>query len=284
VAVNERPLARFLAPARLLVIPPPAGRYQPRQECWLPWAPSLFSVDEIRAILAFLRAGGRLLAFAYRFGDSFTRTNLRDLFSPLGCFLHDDAVVDVTTLRATPALQTHFDTAADLLPGAWFRRGVRHLRCRPMATFTLWPGAPAQPLVLSPGGRCLVFDRTQRRISFASRPLAVVGTLGAGRFALFGGPHLVETGPFGLLPEADNRRFLEQVLRWLLRRDLAPLPALAAAPSPPTPWGPLPGAGESEAFSVVEGRGEGAATVASVERLLRKTGVLKALRRARWLP
>lgn len=284
VAMNERPLARALAQGRLLVIPPPTGRYHARKECWAPCPSALFTAEEIAALLAFLRAGGRLLAFAYRFGDSFTCANLHHLFGPLGCLLHDDAVIDLTALRATPSLQTHFDTPAELLPIPWFRRGVDQLRWRASATFTLVPGATAQPLVLSPGGRCIAFDRTQRRISFASRPVAVAGTLAQGRFALFGGPHLFETGTYGLLHETANRPFLDHLLHWLLKPDLSPL----EAPHPdddPTGSGLWPGlAGEREPLSRVEGGGSGESTVASVERVLRKTGLLKALGRAQWMP
>ena len=284
VAMNERPLAKFLAQARLLVLPPPTGWYHARKECWVTHAPSLFTAEEIQALLGFLRNGGRLLAFAYRFGDSFTCTNLHDLFGPLGCLVHDDAVIDLTALRATPSLQTHFDTPADLLPMGWFRRGVEQVRWRASATFTLVPGATAQPLVLSPGGRCIAFDRTQRRISFASRPIAVAGTLARGRFVLCGGPHIFETGTYGLLNEADNRQFLDRILHWLLKKDLFPLEALPETPSLPRPW-LLPGlVGDSEAFSLVEGHGSGEETVASVERVLRKTGVLKALSHAQWMP
>lgn len=284
VAVNKAPLVHRLDTAQLLILPPPTGRYDGRKECWLPNAASLFSAEEMHAILAFVRAGGRLLAFAYRFGDSFTRTNLRDLFNPLGCLLHDDAVVDVTSLRTIPALQSQFSVTAELLPMAWFRRGVQQLRCRPMSTFTIWPGATAQPILLSPGGCCLTFDRTQRRISFASRPMGVAGVLGQGRFVLLGGPHLFETGTYGLLNEADNHRFLDQILRWLLRRELAPLEGLDEKSPAMRPWlhagvGDVP-----ESFSQVDGRGRGEATVVAVERMLSKTGVLKALSRARWMP
>ena len=284
VALNERPLAKALAQARLLVIPPPTGWYNARKECWVPHAPSLFTPEEIQALLSFVRDGGRLLAFAYRFGDSFTGTNLRDLFGPLGCLLHDDAVIDITALRATPSLQTHFDTSADLLPIPWFRRGVNQLRWRASATFTLVPGATAQPLVLSPGGRCISFDRTQRRISFVSRPVAVAGTLAKGRFVLCGGPHLFETGTYGLLNEADNRQFIDHILRWLLKKDVFPLEASPETPAPARPW-LVPGlVGDSEAFTFVEGHGSGEETVASVERVLRKTGLLKALNHAQWMP
>ena len=284
VSMNERPLAKVLAQARLLIIPPPTGHYHARKECWAPHPPSLFTAEEIQTLLAFLRDGGRLLAFAYRFGDSFTCANLRDLCGPLGCLLHDDAVIDVTALRATPSLQTPFATPADLLPLPWFRRGVDQLRWRATATFTIVPGATAQPIALSPGGRCIAFDRTQRRISFASRPLAVAGTLAQGRFVLFGGPHIFETGTYGLLHEADNRQFLDRILHWLLQDDLFPLEAFPEMPPPPRPW-LVPGwVGDSEAFSLVEARGRGEETVASVERVLRKTGVLKALSHAQWMP
>ena len=202
----------------------------------------------------------------------------------MGCLLHDDAVIDITSLRATPSLQAHFDIAADLLPLPWFRRGVDQLRWRATATFTIVPGAAAQPIALSPGGRCIAFDRTQRRINFASRPIAVAGTLAQGRFALFGGPHLFETGTYGLLNEAGNRQFLDRILHWLLQNDLFPLEALPETPASPRPW-LVPGlVGDSEAFTLVEGHGQGEETVASVERVLRKTGVLKALSHAQWMP
>ncbi len=72
-------LAPLLRAARLLVIPPPVGRYEARRERWRRQPHSLFNSDEVRELLGFLHGGGRLLAFAYRFGDSFTQTNLGDL-------------------------------------------------------------------------------------------------------------------------------------------------------------------------------------------------------------
>ena len=138
------------------------------------------------------------------------------------------------------------------------------------------PGFPMQPLVFSTGGNCLSFDRTLRRIRFDSLALAVAGTRGAGRFALFGGPHLFESSPLGLLAEADNARFLCHVLRWLQT------PAAETSRTPHdlsssvlTPC--------VERFSRIEGHGDGERTIASVERVLRKAGVLKALSRARWM-
>ena len=283
-ATNERPLSRFLAESQLLVIPPPTGRYQPHRQCWVSEPPGLFTAGEIQDILDFLRAGGRLLAFAYRFGDSFTGTNLRDLFGPLGCLLHDDTVIDVTTLRTTPALQTCFETPADLLPLAWFRPGVQAVRWRSMATFTILRGATAQPIALSPGGRCIAFDRTHHHLRFDSRPIAVAGLYHTGRFALWGGPHVFETGPFGLLGEADNARLLENVLQWLLEDDPPDLQPLRLTLAQPLCW---QGSGLADVgweFGNMDCHGSGQQAIAAVERLLRKTGVLKALARPQWQP
>jgi hypothetical protein len=281
---NDKPLSKFLPRAKLLVVPPPTGHYHPRQQRWEAQRASLFTAEEIQDILGFLGDGGRLLAFAYRFGDSFTRANLRDLFGPLGCIVNNDAVIDITTLRTTHPLQTCFDTPSNLLPLAWFRPGVERVRWRPMATFLILPGTTAQPLAFSPGGRCIAFDRTQRRISFESLPIAVAGLHQQGRFVLFGGPHPFETGPFGLLADADNARFLLNILQWLLERDPVGLEPLRLTMAQPMKWR-IPGlADQGKAFSHLEGNGNGQATVVSVERLLRKTGVLKALSLAKWMP
>ncbi len=266
-------LQAHLKRARLLVLPPPTGRYDPRHERWQEQRSALLTGQEVRAILSFVRDGGRLLAFAYRFGDSFTQTNLGDLFSSLGCRLNDDAVIDVRALRQTHPLQMHFDTPAECLPLNWSRIGVTHVCWRPSATFTLAPGATAWPLALSTGGRCLSFDRTLRRICFESLPLAIAGHHGAGCFALFGGPHVFESSPLGLLAQGDNTRFLENILRWLLEDD--------SDEAPPEPIELVQGPAE---LTCVNGRGEGERTVASVERVLRRTGVLKALSQVKWQP
>jgi hypothetical protein len=270
-------LAPQLAPVRLLVIPPPTGRYDARKERWRAEPTSRLTDEEIRAVLDFVHHGGRLLAFSYRFGDSFTQTNLRDLFQPLGCQLNDDAVIDATALRRTHPLQLHFDTPGDSLPLHWARNGVTTVRWRPAATFSLLPGATAWPLVLSPGGSCLSFNRTLRRISFVSLPLALAGRHGRGRFALFGGSHLFETSPLGLLAGADNTRFLQNTLHWLLGDS----PAETVADPKAISWC---GSENTEALTRIDGQGDGERTIASVERVLRKTGVLKALNRAKWLP
>jgi hypothetical protein len=165
----RQPLADLLPKARLLIVPPPTGHYLPEQECWSPEPAANFSAREIRRVLRFVHRGGRLLAFSYRFGDSFTHTNLRDLLSPLGCFLNHDAVLDLTRLRATHPLQAHFETPVELLPLPWSQVQVRTVRWRACATFRIVRGARVLPLALSPGGRCIAFDRTQRQISFASQ-------------------------------------------------------------------------------------------------------------------
>ena len=272
---GAQPLAKYLTRARLLVVPPPTGYYSARKECWMPLASSLFEAQEIADLLGFLREGGRLFLSAYRFGDSFTNTNLRELISPLGCLLNDDVVIDLHTLRASHPLEAHFDSPRSCLPLAWAFEGVATVRWRVMATFTILPGTSAWPLALSPGGSCISFNRAHRRISFASLPIAVAGLYGKGRFVLIGGPHAFESGTFGLLRMADNARFLHNVLRWLLDDDPVPAQVSPVASIPPE---------KVPDFCRVENRGPGQTTVAYVERQLRSNGVLKALSQANWLP
>jgi hypothetical protein len=92
---------------------------------------------------------------------------------------------------------------------------------------------------------------------------------------LFGGPHVFETSPLGLLANQDNARFLENTLHWLLSDNLdEPVDRFQSNRSP----------SECERLTRVECQGEGERTITSVERLLRRTGVLKALGRAKWMP
>src|ERR1019366_7390275 len=105
---GQKPSATQLSDARLLVIPPPTGRYIAAKERWQPQPECLFSAETVRDILRFVRDGGRLLVFAYRFGDSFTQSNLRELVSPLGCLLNDDAVIDLQALRNINPLEAFF--------------------------------------------------------------------------------------------------------------------------------------------------------------------------------
>lgn len=276
-AFREGSLDLQLANTRLLVIPPPTGHYDIRHERWLTDRSALFTSQEVRTILSFLQNGGRLLAFAYRFGDSFTKSNLQDLFGPLGCQLNDDAVIDASALGRTHPLEMHFDTPAQSLPLSWSRAGVTSVRWRPSATFNVLPGATVCPLVLSTGGRCLSFDCKLRRICFQPLPIAVAGRHGLGRFAFFGGPHAFETSPLGLLAHAGNARFLRNVLDWLLsdqpQHSLLPKQSAQSIPNIDT-----------AELTCVEAWGDGERTIASVEKVLRKTGILKALNRAKWMP
>jgi hypothetical protein len=277
---GQRPSSCQLSDARLLVIPPPTGFYNAAKECWTLQPQFLFTNENVRDILNFLQAGGRLLAFAYRFGDWFTRSNLREVVSPLGCLLNDDAVIDLQALRTTNPLEGFFDTPRSLLPLAWSVEGVSVVRWRTMATFTILPGAKVRPLALSAGGACISFNRTLRRISFASLPIAVAGLHGHGRFALFGGPHAFENGKFGLLASHDNARFLQNVARWLL--DDKP-PDLTPEPTSHHSDGTF---FFSNGLDVIRNEDDSGSqhTIAYVERLLRRTGVLKALARPEWMP
>ncbi len=272
---NQQPLSKSLHQIRLLVIPTPTGRYDTRRERWVAQKRFLFSPAEITDIFQFLESGGRLLAFAYRFGDSFTGSNLRALFQPLGCDLNDDAVIDAAILRTTHPLRLQFQILPDSLPLHWSRRNVSAVEWRPAATFTILPELPVWPLALSAGGRCLGFNRTLRQIRFGSLPLAVAGRKGAGRFALFGGPHLVESGLFGLLNNPGNSQFIQNVVQWLLSDE---------PDRPGPPHSPHVLATDDQEFMCVESRGQGENAISSIERVLRKTGVLKALARARWNP
>jgi hypothetical protein len=280
VATGQGLSSGQLSDARLLVIPPSTGAYDAAKESWTPLPESLFTDDNVRDILNFVQAGGRMLAFAYRFGDWFTRSNLRELIGPLGCLLNDDAVIDLQVLRSKNPLEAFFDTPRSLLPLAWSVESVATVRWRTMATFTILPGAKVRPLALSEGGACISFNRSLRRITFASLPIAVVGLHGRGRFALFGGPHAFENGKFGLLASHDNARFLQNVVRWLL--DDKP-PDLTAEPAAHHSEGTFFFSNGLDAIRNDEDFGN-QHTLAYVERLLRRTGVLKALARPDWMP
>ena len=277
---NHKPMD--LSRARLLVIPPPTGKYDPDGECWRQNPASLLTPDEICRILEYLRQGGRLLAFAYRFGDSFTQTNMGQLFAPLGCLLNDDAIIDLKRVRTTHPLQSLFTTEHDLIPLAWAASGIDNVTWRHMATFTVIPGADAQALVYSPGGNCVSYNRTLREISLYSLPIAVAGRYGRGRYVLFGGPHAFETGTFGLLHHARNTRFLENIFRWLLSE--APLYEGGAMGDIKAEQERLKRSADQNwhDFCQVRGDGHGEAIVAVVERLLQETGTLKALDKARF--
>jgi len=280
---NGQAINEALSGISLLIVPPPTGTYDEKHERWCRHSSGLFQPDEIATILRFLQQGGSLLLFAYRFGDSFTQTNLCHLTGPLGCLVNDDAVIDLERIRKENVLQSQFIIPRESIMDTWASQ-VQTISCRAMATFTILPGAAVQPLVFSPGGRCITFNRTLRQISFQSLPIAVSGTYGKGRFVLFGGPHAFETGIFGLLSEADNVTLLQNILRWLL---------LETPPTSKKSRSRSRCAAEEKnltktidenwrEFCRVEGRGDGEQLVNFVERLLRQSGILKALNCASW--
>lgn len=284
LSVQPRTLHAQLPGTRLLVLPPPTGLYDAALECWKYLPGTHFTPEEVKSVLAFLREGGRMLAFGYRFGDPFTRANLNDLFCPLGCQLNNDVVIDLTRLREVHPLQFEFETGPEAWPVPGTFDGVRTVHWRSLATLTILPGATLRPLALSPGGKCITFDRGRRRISFQSSPVAVTGHYGQGRVVLVGGPHVFEVGPLGLLDRAENRRFLKNVLSWLLACDgqesepelgYASLDASLLATRSAEQWRDI---------CQVRGNGPGESTVALVERVLHESGVLSALARPAWLP
>ncbi len=103
---------------------------------------------------------------------------------------------------------------------------------------------------------------------------------GKGRFALFGGPHVFETGDFGLLSNQDNRLFLKNVLRWLLAD--GPL-NLQVEPSAHPVLNTSFFEHGLEIISELNQQND-LQSVAYVEKLLRRTGVLNALDRPQWVP
>jgi hypothetical protein len=137
-----------------------------------------------------------------------------------------------------------------------------------------------QPLALSAGGCCISFNRSLRRISFSSLPIAVAGTQGRGRFVLCGGPHAFETGAYGLLGSHDNARFLQNIVRWLTDEGD---PGLTLQPSTHHSLGTFFFNDRLEIEHGVEAQKD-QQTIAYVERVLRRTGILKALNRPKWVP
>lgn len=279
VSAARKPLEVTFPETRLLVIPPPTGIYEKREERWCRHPASLFTAPELCSLIDFVHDGGSLLAFAYRFGDAFTQTNLGLLAPAFGCLLNDDAILDLSQLKAPHPLATHFDTTVDDLPAVWAVAGIRTLRWRCMATFSILPGARAWPLVLSPVLGSVSYHARLRQISYQSLPLGVAGSLGNGRFAFFGGPHAFESSPLGLLDRADNARFLRHVLAWLLaeakpdRRNSPPPTFGNPRDSDDWLWRPFrPGeAGRPDEVSV-----------AFVEELLHEGETLKALPIEKW--
>ena len=208
--------AEHLKNSQILVIPPPTGQFNHKFSRWDRLESSLFSEEEIQRILQFIHGGGHLLAFSYRFGDSFTQTNMRELIGPLGCLLHESAVINLDSfLSEKHPLMVPFETNKECLPIL----GQGHVPCpvhwRSMTTLSILPGATASPLAVSPP-RCVGFYQSSYRLIHDRQPIGVGGIYGNGRFAIFGGPHAFETGGYGLLPYNGNRKFVERVIHWLV--------------------------------------------------------------------
>lgn len=267
-------LAHQLDNASILVVPPATGTYNAHRQVWRRTPGNLFRADEIAAVLRFIHRGGRLLALAYRFGDSFTTSNTAHLFAALGCLLNEDAVLDLETIRATNVLNSEFEIRADCIPLAWASKSVSSIRWRCMASLTILPGNNTKAIALSPGGRCIAFDRSHREVTFRSVPIAVAGVLGAGRFVLVGGPHVFELGAFGLLSQPGNQIFLQNVLDWLTGDE--PLDAGQDRSELEVSGGAI------EDLCLVGRGGNDQPTIAFVERLFKKNGTMSALGKGRW--
>lgn len=276
-SVPEPPLLPLHGKVRLLVLPPATGQFDLDAEVWTPRPNTLYSAEEIDDILGYVSRGGSLLAFGYRFGDSFTHANLGQITAALGCPLNDDAIVDLAKVRRPYPLESMLDTGRDGILLSWAAKGVGALRWRCQATFSILPGATAWPLVVSQGGRCLTYHRGLREVCFQSSPMAVVGRFGRGRFGLFGGPHAFEDSEVGLLREADNARFLANVLEWLLqprsaRADFEPeqnTRSLSQWESAIRSWRPI-----CRATLKVERQG-----IEAIEKILHETRIFRALSR-----
>ena len=274
-------LVDCLSGARVLVMPPPTGIYDPNEERWMAAQQCHLTPTEVAAVVQFLDDGGSLLAFGYRFGDSFTACNLNLLFGALGCRINDDAVIDLARLRVDHPLLFHFECAEPCLSSDRLADEVTRVLWRSVATFTIGPTCSAQPIAVSPGGRCISYDRMRRCISCQALPIAVAGTRGRGRFALFGGPHQFETGPYGLLTAADNSCFLGNLIDWLLDGGENPESSQASLAVPSFH---APASEQYRSLLEVHPVGVGAHTVGFLEQLLHESGVLKALARPLWMP
>jgi hypothetical protein len=213
-----------------VVIPPPTGKFiidDLMGGHWEPTESSRFTALEIEAILTFLSQGGWLFAFTYRFGDSFTKSNLGQLFAALGIILNDDAVMDLDALnRAQPGsglTNLRHELSGEAVSRPWRTHRIRRLALRPTATFGLLKSSRATTVIMSPTTSVRYgfhFEKTY----FDSAPICVAGHHGEGRYVLFGGPHQFESTNFGLLREADNCDFLNILIDWLIEPK-TPFPA-----------------------------------------------------------
>ena len=91
-------------------------------------------------------------------------------------------------------------------------------------------------------------------------------------------------GAFGLFTSADNAQFLINILHWLLSTEQTAIFQNDRIEGIKVEC-PISGfADYGPEWSRVESKGIGQHTIAAVERFLRRTGTLKALSRARWMP
>ena len=213
---RDRLVSAYLTEVQMLVIPSPTGHFNDSTQQWERDESSLFTPPEIGDILSFLESGGGLVAFTYRFGDSFTKTNLRELTAALGCILNDDVIVDLELLRNTRPFHTSFQTPADCIVQDWARNGVSSVVWRPVSSFTMIVRSPAQPVVLSPKN-CVSVSLDGHRISHESVPICVAGKYGKGAYMLFGGPQAFESSVKGFLDLPGNIKFMSNTLNWLIK-------------------------------------------------------------------
>lgn len=204
----------------LLIIPPPAGQFNRQTSEWEPLQSSLFTESDIEKILGFVNGGGRLLAFSYRFGDSFAKTNLREVFLPMGCFLQDTAAIHLDSfVNDMHPLAVPFETTREHLP---ILKDEQHfpdsVQLRAMATLSNLPGMRVFPITTTPP-RCIVFEPHSFKISHKPQSLGSGGYYSNGRFAIFGGPHAFETGGYGLLNSGSNRLFARMILEWIVSNE-----------------------------------------------------------------
>ena len=204
----------------LLVIPSPAGRFNRQYSRWEPSKDTRFKEPDIESILDYVRNGGRLIAFSYRFGDSFAKTNLKDVFLPMGCLINDTAALNLDSfVNDIHPLAVPFQTSQEHLPILDATvTPVSQVHWRAMATLSILPGANVSPIAMT-SPRCIVFDPHSYQLIHKPQVIAAGGHFGMGRFVLLGGPHVFETGGYGLLNEGENREFANIVLRWLMSED-----------------------------------------------------------------
>lgn len=216
-------LHNSLDDSKIIVIPPPAGTFNRAESQWEPLPAHFFTESDVERILEFVHAGGRLLAFSYRFGDSFAKSNLKELFLPMGCLIQDTAAINLDSfVNEMHPLAVPFETDSEHLPLLDENQSLPDsVHWRSMATLSILPNSNSFPIAVTPP-RCITFEPQSFRILHKPQMIAVGGHYGDGRFALFGGPHVFETTGYGLLREGSNHLFAKQVLEWLISHSPSP--------------------------------------------------------------